>query len=119
MPREFTFALRPARELVAGGAVQIGFELAIAADQMCKPRQARVRERSEFASRHRECGSVERFDDVDRVYQDAHGRYDQILIETDRPDIFLVVVVDVRRNAIHGHRLLDLNVEYGLIPGTG
>ena len=59
---------------------------------------------------------VERFDDVDRVYQDARGRYDQILIETDRPDIFLVVVVDVRTNAVHGHRLLDLNVEYGLIP---
>ncbi len=60
---------------------------------------------------------VARFEDVDRVYQDARGRYDQILIETDRPDIFLVVVVDVRKNAVHGHRLLDLNVEYGLIPG--
>lgn len=62
---------------------------------------------------------VEQFDDVDRVYQDARGRYDQILIATDRPDIFLVVVVDVRKNAVHGHRLLDLNVEYGLIPGAG
>ena len=61
---------------------------------------------------------VEQFLDVDRVYQDARGRYDQILIETDRPDIFLVVVVDVRVNTILGHRLLDLNVEYGLIPGA-
>ena len=59
---------------------------------------------------------VEEFLDVDRVYQDAKGRYDQILIETDRPDIFLVMVVDVRTNTIFGHRLLDLNVEYGLIP---
>ena len=59
---------------------------------------------------------VESFDDVDRVYQDARGRYDQIIIETDRPDIFLVVVVDVRSQSIFGHRLLDLNVEYGLIP---
>lgn len=59
---------------------------------------------------------VEQFLDVERVYQDAKGRYDQILIETDRPDIFLVVVVDVRTNAIFGHRLLDLNVEYVLIP---
>lgn len=59
---------------------------------------------------------VESFDDVDRVYQDARGRYDQIIIETDRPDIFLVVVVDVRVPSIFGHRLLDLNVEYGLIP---
>ena len=59
---------------------------------------------------------VEQFLDVDRVYQDAQGRYDQIVIETDRPDIFLVVVVDVRSNTIFGHRLLDLNVEYGLIP---
>ena len=59
---------------------------------------------------------VERFNDVDRVYQDARGRYDQIIIETDRPDIFLVVVVDIEARSIHGHRLLDLNVEYGLIP---
>jgi hypothetical protein len=61
---------------------------------------------------------VESFDDVDRVYQDARGRYDQIIIETDRPDIFLVVVVDIEARSIHGHRLLDLNVEYGLIPKT-
>jgi hypothetical protein len=59
---------------------------------------------------------VQAFDDVDRVYQDARGRYDQILVATDRPDIFLVVVVDVRTSTILGHRLLDLNVEYGLIP---
>jgi len=25
-------------------------------------------------------------------------------------------VVDIEARSIHGHRLLDLNVEYGLIP---
>jgi len=28
------------------------------------------------------------------------------------------VVVDIAARSIHGHRLLDLNVEYGLIPKT-
>lgn len=48
------------------------------------------------------------FRDVQQVYRDANGRFDQVLISTRRPSVFIVVVVDLMECRIYGHRLIDL-----------
>jgi hypothetical protein len=55
--------------------------------------------------------------DVHYVYRDAEGRFDQVLIGTGRSNSLLVVVVDLRNDAIFGHFLLDLNKAYGTSGG--
>lgn len=52
--------------------------------------------------------------DVRYVYRDALDRYDQILVGTGRFNTFLVIVVSLVSREIVGHRLLDLNGEYGV-----
>jgi hypothetical protein len=56
---------------------------------------------------------VPHLNDVRRVYRDGLGRYDQVLIGTGRFNAVLVVVVDLREQAIAGHHLLDMNKAYG------
>lgn len=51
--------------------------------------------------------------DVHYVYRDARERFDQVLIGTKRFNALLVIVVDRRSATIAGHRVLDLNEEYG------
>ncbi|MDZ5453875.1 hypothetical protein [Labrys sp. ZIDIC5] len=51
--------------------------------------------------------------DVTHVYRDALHRYDQILIQTDARNVFLVIVVDLTATDIFGYHWLDLNKEYG------
>lgn len=51
--------------------------------------------------------------DVHYVYRDACERFDQVLIGTGRFNVLLVIVVDRHLRSILGHRLLDLNQEYG------
>lgn len=48
------------------------------------------------------------------VYRDAKERFDQLLIKTAEPFVFLVIVVDLRSRDILGHHLLDLEREYGV-----
>ena len=55
--------------------------------------------------------------DVHYVYRDALNRYDQILIGTGRYNALLVIVVDRSDTRIVGHRVLDLNVAYGVSGG--
>jgi hypothetical protein len=42
---------------------------------------------------------------------------EHVLIGTDRREFFLVIVVDLQHNQIHGHHMLDLLEKYG-IPRT-
>ena len=51
--------------------------------------------------------------DVAHIYRDGRARYDQVLIQTDAANVFLVIVVDLAAGAVLGHHLLDLNIEYG------
>jgi hypothetical protein len=51
---------------------------------------------------------------VESVYRSGDGRFDHVLVVTRTKNIYLVVVVEVARDSIYGHRLLDLNREYGL-----
>jgi hypothetical protein len=48
------------------------------------------------------------------VYQCSDGRFDQVLYPCNRSNVYLVVVVAVRDDRVHGHFVLDLAQEYGL-----
>lgn len=53
---------------------------------------------------------------VEHVYRNGNDTFDHVLVPTGRKNVFLAVVVDLVRDAILGHHLLDLNLEYGLLP---
>lgn len=57
-------------------------------------------------------------DDVDihKVYDSADGVHFHILVDYGIKNVYLVIVVDRAKRSILGHRLLDLNQEYGLCP---
>jgi hypothetical protein len=51
---------------------------------------------------------------VEFVYRSDDDRFDHVSVMTKTKNVYLVVVVDLAHDSIHGHRLLDLNEEYGL-----
>lgn len=51
---------------------------------------------------------------VEHAYADPSERWHHISLSTAKPDIFMVVVLDVEANAVLGHHLLDLPTLYGL-----
>ena len=51
---------------------------------------------------------------VEAVYRSDDDRFDHVLVMTMTKNIFLTVVIDLAHASIYGHRLLDLNQEYGL-----
>lgn len=51
---------------------------------------------------------------VDNVWREAAGRYEHVLVNTQDRNVFMVLVLDRVAGAVHGHRLLELNKEYGL-----
>lgn len=51
---------------------------------------------------------------VEHVYRTADAQFDHVLVMTTTKNVYLVVIVDLAHGTIHGHRLLDLNREYGL-----
>ena len=56
---------------------------------------------------------ITRIEDVAHIYRDGLARYDQVLIQTDVANVFLVIVVDLTARAVLGHHILDLNIEFG------
>ncbi len=50
---------------------------------------------------------------VSHPWAEASGRFQHILVATDEPNVFVVLVLDLRECVVHGHRLLDLDREYG------
>lgn len=52
--------------------------------------------------------------DVDYVYLSGDGKYHHVGIRYGQPNTYLVVVVKLEDASIYGHRVLDLNEEYGL-----
>lgn len=42
------------------------------------------------------------------------GHWQHVLLATDMPNVFVVLVLDLREQAVLGHRLLNLNVLYGV-----
>ena len=51
---------------------------------------------------------------VSHAWADASGHFQHVLIATDHPNVFMAIVLDLREREVFGHRLLDLNREYGL-----
>jgi hypothetical protein len=51
---------------------------------------------------------------VEYVYRSEFGHYDHVLVPAGRFNVFLVIVVDRVHGSVYGHRILDLNAEYGL-----
>jgi len=51
---------------------------------------------------------------VDWVYRDGGGRWEHVLVTSDMPSTFMVIVLDLAAGQVHGHHLLDLNKRYGL-----
>lgn len=51
--------------------------------------------------------------DVDYVYLSGDGNYHHVGIWYGEPNIYLVVIVNLADASIYGHRILDLNEEYG------
>jgi hypothetical protein len=52
---------------------------------------------------------------VEHVYRNGNDTFDHVLVITQTKNVFVAVVVDLVRDAIFGHHLLDLNYEYGLV----
>jgi hypothetical protein len=53
------------------------------------------------------------------AWEDANGRYQHVLLDTEDKNVFMVIILELWRREIFGHRLLDLNLEYGLNAEPG
>lgn len=42
------------------------------------------------------------------------NQYQHVLIESEDINIFMVIILNLRKKEVFGHYLLDLNLEYGL-----
>ena len=51
---------------------------------------------------------------VSWVWEDARRRYQHVLLNTEDKNVFMVIVLDLWKREIFGHRLIDLSREYGL-----
>jgi len=51
---------------------------------------------------------------VDDAWTDSTGKYQHVLINSENKNIFMVLVIDLSANLVYGHRLLNLNQEYGI-----
>ena len=47
------------------------------------------------------------------VYRSADDRFDHVLYRCNRSDVYLVIVVALGGDHVHGHHVLDLKKEYG------
>src|SRR5260221_13435464 len=48
------------------------------------------------------------------VSREPSGRYEHVLVKSEDRNVFMVLVLDLTHQEVKGHRLLDLNQEYGL-----
>jgi hypothetical protein len=51
---------------------------------------------------------------VDNAWRSLDGSCIHVLVNSENRNIFMVVVLDLRASAVLGHRLLDLEDQYGL-----
>jgi hypothetical protein len=52
--------------------------------------------------------------DVTYVWEDAVGRFQHVLFNSEDANVFMALVLDVHSQAVMGHRLLDFNELYAL-----
>lgn len=63
---------------------------------------------ADFAGRDCSAGSVR------HVWRMTTTPFEHVLVDSDLPNVFMVLVLDRTRRIVHGHRLLDLDGEYGV-----
>jgi hypothetical protein len=51
---------------------------------------------------------------VSYVWEHPTGRFQHVLVDSNDKNVFMVVVLDIPGRTVFGHRLLELNREYGL-----
>ena len=51
---------------------------------------------------------------IEAVYVNDENTYHHILLFTDKPNCYVVIVVNVIQRTIFGHYILDLNKEYDI-----
>ena len=51
---------------------------------------------------------------VEAVYRNYDNSYHHVMLFGQEKNVYIVIVVDVKRHSIMGHYLLDINKEYGL-----
>ncbi len=56
---------------------------------------------------------------VTYAWTDVTGRYQHVLVDSEDKNVFMVLVLDLQSSSVYGHRLLDLNREYGLYDENG
>lgn len=54
---------------------------------------------------------------VSKVYSNANNTFMHVLVDSEDTNIFMVIILDLQGRTVYGHRLLDLNREYGLNLG--
>lgn len=54
---------------------------------------------------------------VSWAWNNASGTFQHVLVSSEDKNVFMVLVLDLRAQGVLGHRLLDLNREYGLRLG--
>ncbi|MCR5886964.1 hypothetical protein LRS06_04070 [Hymenobacter sp. J193] len=59
-------------------------------------------------------GYEAQFEFVEHVYRDASSRFDQVLVPTNKAEVFLVIVVDLKAVKVYGHHLLNLPELYNI-----
>ena len=64
-------------------------------------------------------GHVVAWEIVHYVYRNERDAIDHVLVGTYTQDVFVVVVVNVGKDLIVGHYLLDLNRVFGFTSPTG
>ena len=50
---------------------------------------------------------------IEHVWHGQEKRFDHVMVMTKTKNVYLVVVIDSKNDRIHGHKLLNLNEEYG------
>ncbi len=48
---------------------------------------------------------------VDQVYQTSGGRYQHVLVRSEEPGVFLVLVLTLSERVVFGYRLINANVQ--------
>ena len=51
---------------------------------------------------------------VENAWRDSTGKFEHVLINSQDKNVFMVIVIDCVSGTVFGHRLLNLNREYGL-----
>jgi len=54
--------------------------------------------------------------EVPHVWDMGEDTWQHVLVRDTEPNVFLVIVLDMKARTVLGHHLLDLNMDYGLNP---